>query len=375
MLGHYMNLYYDLPMRTIKGRGIREDTIKLITDIQDTLNKNHEALIKNIETTASKLSEAKPEPTPIPETEDKHYKYEIKYKYYLFYPNKSGRLQLLGKQKTDEFKPQDMKPPRNTDQENGEAVLLTLEPVDAYYKVDKSKGLNKLIGGPIKVTVTMYKYDDNDYRRYIKIVENTKNRKGEIEPDKRNVQFLFYTTEWLKKYGIIESDLQKVATLAKSDSLEKRLMAPKLIDQIKDVEPTSKWDKIKQSIIDSGRLIFYFSDDKDNIEPLVVGKSKTETRKEMSKLPYEGKLYRLSITFHTGEKMAQGGPMAVHVREFIKKGSKITVSKSNKNGIIWFDKTYLETSRKWDEAKLKIIMKRILGNFTFGYAIYHFNSM
>jgi hypothetical protein len=128
----------------------------------------------------------------------------------------------------------------------------------------------------------------------------------------------------------------------------------------------SIYEKIKQSIKDSGRLIYWY-DAKGTL--LVVDSSKSASRKKLIETNYEGELYRLALTFHTGIKFAQGGPIAVHCRKFNLIDKKIIKIQSKKNGIIWFNKDYLETRRKWDETWLKIIINQLRGNLELGFGI------
>jgi hypothetical protein len=106
------------------------------------------------------------------------------------------------------------------------------EPDNEYIllKLSKQKVYNSLVStGPIKLTFKIYELINNNLKlKYEKI----KNRKGELDQDKRNAQFLYYTEEYYKKYGIRSDDLKKVCTLAIQNKLEKRLLAPKLITQI-----------------------------------------------------------------------------------------------------------------------------------------------
>jgi hypothetical protein len=132
---------------------------------------------------------------------------------------------------------------------------------------------------------------------------------------------------------------------------------------------TSTYEKIRDSLKQSGKLIYWY-DSKGNL--LVTDDSKSSSRKKLLKTNYEGELFRLSITFHSGKKVGQGGPVAVHCRTFKLEDDTIIKIPGNKNGIIWFDKTYLETARKWKEAWLTIIIKKLMGNHKFGYAIYRF---
>lgn len=129
---------------------------------------------------------------------------------------------------------------------------------------------------------------------------------------------------------------------------------------------TSKYDKIRDSIKESGKLIYWYD---SNGKLLVTDSSKSSSRKKLLKTKYSGDLFRLSITFHTGKKIGQGGPIAVHCRTFKIEDSKIVKISGYKNGIVWFDKKWLEVEREWDESWLSIIVKKLKGNLKFGIAI------
>jgi hypothetical protein len=62
--------------------------------------------------------------------------------------------------------------------------------------------------------------------------EKLPNKKGELDPDRRNSQYLYYTTEYYEANNIKSSDLKQVALLACGNKLEKRPLAVKLITQI-----------------------------------------------------------------------------------------------------------------------------------------------
>lgn len=62
---------------------------------------------------------------------------------------------------------------------------------------------------------------------------------------------------------------------------------------------TSKYEKIKNAIKESGKLIYWYTEDG---KLLVVDSSKKASRKKLLKTKYEGNLYRFSITFHRGQK-------------------------------------------------------------------------
>ena len=60
----------------------------------------------------------------------------------------------------------------------------------------------------------------------------TKNKLKKKE-DKRDIQIIYYTLDYYKKNKIKTKDLKKIGELGFLNKLEKRLLAPKLITQIK----------------------------------------------------------------------------------------------------------------------------------------------
>ncbi len=112
----------------------------------------------------------------------------------------------------------------------------------AEAKATKSNSGSNLfkVGGPIKITFKVYEIwskDDESDTGGIQLkpkYEKLRNKKGELDSDKRNGQFLYITLDYYKKNGPLNntSDLELVGLLAIQYKLEKRPLAPKLIDQI-----------------------------------------------------------------------------------------------------------------------------------------------
>lgn len=99
---------------------------------------------------------------------------------------------------------------------SNELILLKLSKTD--WKPNNKIPIN-MLGGPIKITFTFCKLSPNG--NITKIEDN------------RDLRFLYYTIDYYNKYGIKNDDLLKVADMCFNDKLEKRLLAPKLITQIK----------------------------------------------------------------------------------------------------------------------------------------------
>lgn len=138
----------------------------------------------------------------------------IKNKYYLIFPNKKFKIIDKNNNKTEIFKNANKKLNKKKLTENTDFILLILE---------KNKNKNSLAKtGPVKINILFFK---TTKRGAIKIDKK----------DKRN-NLLFYTEDYLKKNKIRSKDLKKVAKAAFINKLEKRLFAPKLINQIKNIE-------------------------------------------------------------------------------------------------------------------------------------------
>jgi hypothetical protein len=132
-----------------------------------------------------------------------------------------------------------------------------------------------------------------------------------------------------------------------------------------------RYNKVKNQMRDSGRLIFWY--DKDG-KLLIVGDTKTKTRDKILKIKYNGLIYRLSITFHKGMTIGQGGHVAVHCRHFSLANGRLRKIEGNKNGVIWFEKLYL-SRMGWKEHYLDTIVKKIIGGFQFSIGIYEFKNI
>jgi hypothetical protein len=127
-----------------------------------------------------------------------------------------------------------------------------------------------------------------------------------------------------------------------------------------------KYEQIRDSIKQSGRTIFWYD---SNGKLLVVDSSKNKSRKKLLQTKYKGLVYRLSITFHTGNKLGQGGPLAVRCVKFNIDNSIINKIKDEQNGIFWFDKKWLEIQRKWNEKWLNLIILKLIKGLKFGFGI------
>ncbi len=155
-------------------------------------------------------------------------KIKIKNKYYLFKYNveKQKIKKILEAKKISELKENIVGKSIDT---SNEILLLKLSKEPKFNNKSNQTGLNKLVGGPIKITFKVYEIN---YSNIIKPkYEKIKNKKGELDSDKRNSQFLYIPMDYYLG-GIKTNDLELVALLAIQNKLEKRPFAPKLIDQI-----------------------------------------------------------------------------------------------------------------------------------------------
>lgn len=138
----------------------------------------------------------------------------IKYKYFLIFPNKKFKIVDKNNNKAELFKNANKKLNKKKLIENTDFILLILE---------KNKNINSLAKtGPVKVNIVFFKTS----------------KRGAIKLDKKDKRsnLLFYTEDYLKKNKIKSKDLRKVAKAAFNNKLEKRLFAPKLINQIKNIK-------------------------------------------------------------------------------------------------------------------------------------------
>jgi hypothetical protein len=137
--------------------------------------------------------------------------FTIKNKYNFYkYNTKNNKISIIkrGNDKNELLKEIENK----NIKEDEEIILLKLKPVSDYNPEKKTS----FIGGPIKISFEIYKI----------------NKEIEKVDDKRAIQFLYYTDDYLKENKIKASDLKKTVELASNFKLETRLLAPKLINQI-----------------------------------------------------------------------------------------------------------------------------------------------
>lgn len=127
--------------------------------------------------------------------------------------------------------------------------------------------------------------------------------------------------------------------------------------------------QIRDDLKGAGKLIYLYN---SKGKLLVTDSSKSSSRKKLLKTNYSGDVYRLSLTFHSGKKQNQGGKIAVHCRTFNVDDGTINKVHGNKNGVVWFDKNLLKTEKRWDEAWLKSIVKKLRGNHEFNSDTYVF---
>ena len=142
-------------------------------------------------------------------------KIENKYLFFKF-DLKNDKLSLIekGNSKSELIKNINKK----TIKQKYEIILMKLEKVKEWSL--QSKIPINMIGGPIKISFLFF--------------DLTNKNKVKHKEDSRSIQIVYYTWEYFQKNNIKLSDLKKVAKLSVSNKLEKRLLAPKLIEQIKN---------------------------------------------------------------------------------------------------------------------------------------------
>ena len=143
----------------------------------------------------------------------------IKYKYYFILPKK--KFKIIGKNNNLQTLIKETKEIINKNKKyfiEQKIILLKL----TKNNVTKKKSKLKIETGPIKVDIIFYMISK---RFAIK-----------IDPYEDRNNLLFYTEKYLKKHRILQKDLQKIGKAAFKKKLETRLMAPKLINQIKKIK-------------------------------------------------------------------------------------------------------------------------------------------
>lgn len=137
--------------------------------------------------------------------------------------------------------------------------------------------------------------------------------------------------------------------------------------------PKYNYNDIKKEIKESKKLIYWLNDKGDII---LIGDDKNITKdKIMKDRKVSGLLYRFVLTFHTGKKPGQGGPLAINIRPYIKECGSLSNGPSNKSGIIWFDQDYLER-RGWRENFITLTYSIITRkSFEFKIRIYVFDQL
>jgi hypothetical protein len=142
---------------------------------------------------------------------------------------------------------------------------------------------------------------------------------------------------------------------------------------------------IKNNIKGSGKLIYWLN---EKGEIILIDKSKNISKNKIKKMKnITGLLYRLTITFHTGNKPGQGGPLAINIMLFnslkkaytpqrgYKDNNDLLKISGNKNGVIWFSLDYLER-RGWKDNFINLIYDIVSRkNFEFKIKIYIFDEL
>jgi len=150
---------------------------------------------------------------------------KINYKYYLFKYHDNKIKKVLRFNKRDEIKKELIGRKLNKDAE----YILTKISKEKSYTENISNKLNIKLG-PIKVVFKIMEINENGIMKpkYEKLTNN----KGKLDPDKRNAQFVYISMNYYEKNGIKSADIMEVSRWALLNRLEKRLLAPKFIDQI-----------------------------------------------------------------------------------------------------------------------------------------------
>jgi adenylate kinase len=179
----------------------------------------------------------------------------------------------------------------------------------------------------------------------------------------------------LKEYHQVEKELldyynkKNLVHVISGEAGDQQLTHDEVLEVFNKLSKESVTTQIRHELKGSGKLIYLYN---SNGKLLVTDSSKSSSRKKLLKSNYSGDLYRLSITFHSGKKDGQGGQIAVHCRTFNVDDGLIHKVHGNKNGIVWFDKKWLKTEKKWNEEWLKKIVKKLMGKHKFDSDTYVF---
>ena len=133
------------------------------------------------------------------------------------------------------------------------------------------------------------------------------------------------------------------------------------------------YNNIKNDIKESGKLIYWLN---EKGEIIIVDNSKNTSKDKIKKMKnLKGLLYRFVLTFHTGKKPGQGGPLAINIILFNKDSDQITKISNNKHGVIWFSQDYLER-RGWKDNFINLTYDIVSRkNFEFKIRIYIFHQL
>lgn len=133
------------------------------------------------------------------------------------------------------------------------------------------------------------------------------------------------------------------------------------------------YNDIKNNIKESGKLIYWLNEQGDII---LVDHSKNTSKNKIKKIKkLRGLLYRFTLTFHTGKKIGQGGPLAINIMLFNKDENQLLKVSGNKNGVIWFSQDYLER-RGWKDEFINLTYTIVSRkNFEFKIRIYIFHQL
>jgi hypothetical protein len=133
------------------------------------------------------------------------------------------------------------------------------------------------------------------------------------------------------------------------------------------------YNNIKDEIKKSGKLIYWLN---EKGEIILTDTSKNNSKNKILKMKKNnGLLYRFTLTFHTGKKSGQGGPLAINIVLFNKDGDELSKVSGNKHGIIWFSQDYLERMG-WKENYINITYDIVSRkNFEFKIRIYLFDKL
>lgn len=136
--------------------------------------------------------------------------------------------------------------------------------------------------------------------------------------------------------------------------------------------------EIKKEIKESKKLVYWYQESSPKPKLILTGDSKKKTKSKIERANIKDgqKFIRLSISFHTGQKIGQGGKIAIKTNTYIVENKSLKRKNwdENINGEVWFPDEFLDRSG-WKEYFFdNIAFKVNNGSIKFGFSIVKYNK-